>query len=56
MIDLSLTIEVKLEYKRIDKLRVKGMKKLEKSRKLKMGRRQWSPGLKIARKLSFIIY
>ena len=51
MIDLPLTAEGQLEYERLDKLRVKGMKKAEKRcRKLKMGGRQWSPELKIARK------
>ena len=40
MIDLPLTAEGQLEYERLDKLRVKGMKKSEKRcRKLKMGGR-----------------
>ena len=49
LIDLLLTVEGQLEYERLDKLRVRGMKEAEKRcRKLKMGGRQLSPELKIA--------
>ena len=55
-IDLPLIVEGQLEYERLDKLCVKGMKKAGKRcRKLKMGGRQLSPECKIA-KLYFTMY